>query len=233
MAASPFEALPPEIFEGINVLLSLRDLSNVRVVSCSMASKATQDRFASFVRSRSVELTRPALETMAALTAEGRIGCFIEDLTIAGVVYNTAGLQHQLQAGSKTTLGRGCEASGMLDDKPTEPATDAELSRATAALDTMQSKQADYDQLHEAGGDIVALLAGIFQNIAANTKRRGLASLSLWMSWSTARTLKPHSRPLTGWPGDLYGTWQNRRSTRSRVLSVRLCCRYKTSISLQ
>jgi hypothetical protein len=51
MAASPLQALPPEIFEGINVLLSLRDLSNVRLVSRSMASKATQDRFASFVRS--------------------------------------------------------------------------------------------------------------------------------------------------------------------------------------
>jgi hypothetical protein len=178
MAASPLQALPPEIFESINVLLSLRDLSNVRLVSRSMASKATQDRFASFVRSRSVELTRPTLETMAALTAEGRIGCLIQDLTLAGVVYNTAGLQHQLQVGTKTMLERGCEASGMLDES-TERPTETELARATAALNTMQSKQADYDQLHDVGGDVVALLAGIFQNIAANTKRHGLASLSL------------------------------------------------------
>lgn len=179
MAACPFEALPPEIFEIVNALLSLRDLCNVRLVSRSVASKATQDRFGSFVRSRSVELTRPALEILAALTAKGRVGCLVQDLTLAGVVYNTAGLQHQLQAGSKTTLGRGCEASGTLDNEPTEPATDAELARATAALDSMQPKQADYDQLHEAGGNVVALLAGIFRNLAANSKRRGLASLSL------------------------------------------------------
>jgi hypothetical protein len=121
MAASPpFEVLPPEIFETINVLLSLRDLCNIRLVSSSMASKATQDKFASFVRSRVVELTRPALETMAALTAEGSIGCFVEELTLAGVVYNTAGLQHQLQVGTRTMLGRGCEASGTLNE-PTEP----------------------------------------------------------------------------------------------------------------
>ena len=176
-AASPFEGLPPEIFEAINVLLSLRDLCHVRLMSRSMASKATQDRFGSFVRSRGVELTGPALETMAALTAKGRIACFIEDLTLAGVVYNTAGLQHQLQLGTKTMLERGCEGSGMLDE-PTEPGTEAELAQATAALNTMQSNQADYDQLHEAGGD-VALLAEVFQNLAANTKRHGLASLSL------------------------------------------------------
>ena len=97
MATSPIESLPPEIFEIINALLSLQDLCNVRLVSRSMASKATQDKFGSFVRSLSVELTRPALETLAALTAEGRIGCFVEDLTLTGVVYNTSGLQHQLQ----------------------------------------------------------------------------------------------------------------------------------------
>jgi hypothetical protein len=115
---------------------------------------------------------------MAALTAEGRIGCLVQDLTLAGVVYNTAGLQHQLQVGTKTMLERGCEASGMLDES-TERPTETELARATAALNTMQSKQADYDRLHDVGGDVVALLAGIFQNIAANTKRHGLASLSL------------------------------------------------------
>ena len=115
-AASPFEGLPPEIFEAINVLLSLRDLCHVRLMSRSMASKATQDRFGSFVRSRGVELTRPALETMAALTAKGRIACFVEELTLSGIVYNTAGLQHQLQLGTKTMLERGCEGSGMLDE---------------------------------------------------------------------------------------------------------------------
>ena len=177
MPVSPLEALPPEIFETINVHLGLRDLFNVRLASRSLASKATQDHFGSFVRSRRVELTRPALETMAALTAKGRIGCFVEEFTLAGVVYNTAGLQHQLQAGTKTMLGRGCEESGMLDE-PAEPGTEAELARATAALNTMQSKQADYDQLHKSGGD-VALLAEVFQNLAANTKRHGLVSLSL------------------------------------------------------
>lgn len=86
MALSPFENLPVELFEAINVHVSLQDLCNVRLASRSMALNATQSHFGSFLRSRCVEMTRPALETMADLTAKGRIGCFVEELTLAGVV---------------------------------------------------------------------------------------------------------------------------------------------------
>lgn len=114
---------------------------------------------------------------MADFTAKGRIGCFVEELTLAGVVYNTAGLQHQLQMGTKFMLGRRCEGSGMLDE-PSEPANAAELAHAAAELNTMRNKHADYEQLHASGSD-VALLTDVFNNFAANTKRRGLISLSI------------------------------------------------------
>lgn len=122
-------------------------------------------------------MTRPALETMADLTAKGRIGCFVEELTLAGVVYNTAGLHHQLQMGTKTMLGRGCEGSGMLDE-PKEQATAAELSHVATALDRMRETHVDYIQFHESGDD-VTLLTAVLENLASNTKRRGLASLKL------------------------------------------------------
>lgn len=177
MAVSPSESLPLEVFEAINVLVDLRDLCSVHLASRSMAALATGDHFGSFLRSRCVEMTRPALQIMADFTAQGRIGCFVEDLRLAGVVYNTAGLQQQLQMGTKFMLGRGCEGSGMLDE-PSEPANAAELAHAAAELNTMRDKYADYEQLHGSGSD-VALLTDVFNNLAANTERRGLISLSI------------------------------------------------------
>lgn len=86
MATSRFESLPVEVFEAINSLLDLRDLCNIRLVSRSMTLKVTQSYFGSLLRSRSVKMTRPALESMAELTANGRIGCFVENLTLTGVL---------------------------------------------------------------------------------------------------------------------------------------------------
>ncbi|KAF2164398.1 hypothetical protein M409DRAFT_25276 [Zasmidium cellare ATCC 36951] len=177
MAGSPLESLPVEVFEAINAFLDLRDLLNVRLVSRSAASKATQNRFGSFLHSRRVEMTRLALQFSADLTTASRIGCFIEELTLVGVVYNTAGLHQQLEKRTKAMVGRGCEGSGMLDE-PSEPGTAANLAHAAAELDNMRRKQADYYHFHESGRD-VTLLTSALKNLAANTKRQGLASLSI------------------------------------------------------
>lgn len=176
MALSPFESLPVEVFEAINTLLDLKDLCNIRLTSRTGASKATQDHFGSFLRSRRIELTRPALEVMAEMTGKGRVGSFVEELALVGIVFNTAGLDHQLQKGTKTMVRRGSEGSGVMD-KPTEAGTAKDLEHTAAELDQMRRLRDDYSQFHDSGA--VASLTGIFENLAANTKRRGLASLSI------------------------------------------------------
>lgn len=133
MAISLLENLPNEIFEAINVFLDLRDLNNVRRSSRAMALKATQNHFGSFLRCRSVETTRPALEAMADLTTSGRIGCFVEEITLVGVVYNTVGLQHQLDTGAGGLVGRGDEGGGLLNE-PTEVGTALELEHAAGMM---------------------------------------------------------------------------------------------------
>ncbi|PPJ57959.1 hypothetical protein CBER1_09419 [Cercospora berteroae] len=170
------EELPNEVFEAISASLDLRDLNNVRLVSRSMASKVTQNHYASFLRCKRVLVARDALELTAELTANEGIGCFVEELMLVGVVYNAAGLDHQLAKGTATMVGRGSEANGLLE-LPKEAGTPIELEHAARESQILQAKQADYHRMHGDGED-VALLTRIFRNLAANTKRRGLKCIS-------------------------------------------------------
>ncbi|WPB05189.1 uncharacterized protein RHO25_009839 [Cercospora beticola] len=113
---------------------------------------------------------------MAELTAKGRIGCFVEKLTLVGVVYNTALLEHQLAKTTRTSAKR-IDLARRIPYMPEQPCSEAELAHAAEELQLLRAKRADFASFHGAG-DAVKLLTRILLNLAARPQQPGLKRIS-------------------------------------------------------
>ncbi|GIZ44701.1 hypothetical protein CKM354_000789200 [Cercospora kikuchii] len=177
MPAPLLDELPSEVFEEINVQLQLYDLNILRLVSRRIAHLATQKHFGTFLRHKYVEITRPALEFMVELTTKGRIGCFVEQLTLVGVVYNTALLEHQLAKTTRTSVKR-IDLARRIPYMPEQPCSEAELAHAAEEIQLLRAKRAGFASFLGAG-DAVKLLTRILLNLAARPQQPGLKRISI------------------------------------------------------
>lgn len=152
------EKCPAEIIESIVKLLDVTDIGNLRQTNRCLCSKATQEHFKSYFRSKRVDITGQALQKLVGLTQPGWLGCETRNLTLVGIVNNTKGLEAFLKANRNR------------DQK--------KRSRAERDLEVLQQQRRDYQQLLESG-KIVRFLSETFENIAVNSVTGKLRSLSL------------------------------------------------------
>ncbi|KAE9365423.1 F-box domain protein [Stipitochalara longipes BDJ] len=87
--SSSLEDCPNEVIENIVVRLVLGDICNLRLVSRTLATKATQAHFKSFFLSKHVDVTESALRAFVEFTKSSSLGCLIQHLVLIGVVNNT------------------------------------------------------------------------------------------------------------------------------------------------
>ena len=182
------EDCPNEVIESIVLLLGLSDIRSLRLSSRTLATKATQDHFKSYFRSKHVDITDSALRSFVNITRPGRPGCFVQHLVLVGVVNNTKLLESILHEGEEEyeeedEVEEEDEAEDENaveeeeEEEEDEPKTEKQI-KAEQDLKILKQRQTDYEQLHESGTD-VSLLSEAFSNIVANSKTGKLLSLSL------------------------------------------------------
>ena len=156
---STIEQCPAETIDNIVSFLNLRDICNLRLTSRGLALRVFgAPSFGSHLEQRQVDVTERSLRAVAEATAKpGRLGCFISDLVLVGVVNNTKFLAEEVKY---TAEGTGRRAKAQQD------------------LGILTRRQTEYETLHASRGDIL-LLSQIFRNLMAHGRRRGLRSLSL------------------------------------------------------
>jgi hypothetical protein len=171
------EGCPNEAIECIVVHLGLIDIRSLRLSSRALGIKATEDHFKSYFHSKHVDITHSALSAFVDITGPGELGCFIQDLTLVGVVNNTKLLESMLREGEEEYEEEDEEEDEEGDeegdeeedeDMEYEPRTEEQI-KAELDLKILEDRQTDYEQLHESGTD-VSLLSEAFRNIVANSK---------------------------------------------------------------
>ncbi|GES66463.1 F-box domain protein [Aspergillus terreus] len=137
----------------------MRDICNLRLTSRDLALRVSAaPSLASHLAQRQVDMTERSLRAAVETTAKpGRLGCFIDDLVLVGVVNNTKFLTQQVKHAAEST----------------GPRTEAQHN-----LEILTRRQTEYDTWHASRGDVL-LLSQIFRNLMAHGRRRGLSSLSL------------------------------------------------------
>ena len=162
------EDLPVEIIELAVSLLSLSDVCSVRLVSRQLAVKASEGCFLTSCASKHVDISNTCLQTFVHMTQPGGIGCVLRDLTVVGVAIITHDLQFLLRKKKCPVIKYPGE---HLD------CTREELD-ARRELRALKQREVEHGIFAASGLD-TALLEEGFRNLAANSKTRGLRSLSL------------------------------------------------------
>ncbi|KAJ5200770.1 hypothetical protein N7491_008424 [Penicillium cf. griseofulvum] len=156
---STIEQCPAETIDSIVSFLNLRDICNLRLTSRGLALRVSvAPSLGSYLEQRQVDVTERSLRAVAEATAKpGRLGCFIDDLVLVGVVNNTKFLTQEVKYAAEDTGQR---------------------AKAQQDLGILTRRQTEYETLHASRGDVL-LLSQIFRNLMAHGRRRGLRSLSL------------------------------------------------------
>ncbi|KAL4948284.1 hypothetical protein BDW69DRAFT_189415 [Aspergillus filifer] len=146
---------PAEIIDIILSFLNLSDICAFRLTSRHLAYKVCSAPSLGFhLQQRHVDITEHSLRALANATAKPyRLGCFIQDLVLVGVVNNTK----------------------LLARETRNQATDAKAQQDLAVL---TKRQKGYETMRASGYD-VRLLSQIFRNLIARGRYRSLRSLSL------------------------------------------------------
>ena len=161
--APALDDCPPELIESINTYLAATDIGSLRLVNRTLMGKATQDRFKSYFRTKTIQLSRASLKRFVEATAAGRLVGLVEDLTLTGIVVNKLQLQAKLRGQERANI------EGTLSD----PFADAE-----DRLRGLLAVEADLNNLQVHGLDL-QLLVQSFRNIRKNGKTGSLKRLSL------------------------------------------------------
>ncbi|CAI7644350.1 unnamed protein product [Penicillium glandicola] len=156
---SAIEQCPAQTIDNIVSFLNLRDICNLRLTSRGLALMVSAaPSLGSHLEQRQVDVTECSLRAVAEATAKpGRLGCFIDDLVLVGVVNNTKFLTEEVKYSAEEI---GQRAKVQQD------------------LEILTRRQTEYETLHASRGDVL-LLSQIFRNLTAHGRRRGLRSLSL------------------------------------------------------
>ncbi|KAL4796924.1 hypothetical protein BDV19DRAFT_360068 [Aspergillus venezuelensis] len=152
---STFEKCPAEIVDIILSFLDLRDICAFRLTSRGLAYRVSSaPSLGLHLQQRHVDITEHSLRALANATAKpGQLGCFIQDLTLVGVVNNTKFLAREIR----------------------DQHTKAEAQQDLAIL---TKRHKEYENMHASGFD-VRLLGQTFRNLIAHSRHGSLRSLSL------------------------------------------------------
>lgn len=164
-----FEDCPNEVIGDIIALLEFDDICSLRRTCKSLAYKTTQNRFKSFFRSKHVDLTQSALVEFVYVTQVGRLGTLVENLTLVGIVNNTAELE---------SIVREWMSPKSVNSNVKFEEQNAEMAKNKQDLDILRQRQAEQGRLYESGRAL-SLLRDAFCNIATNSKTGKLPKLSL------------------------------------------------------
>lgn len=172
MAVASLESLPNEIFEHIVQHLTFHDICTIRLTSQSLSSKAVQDTYRSFFLKKQVDLREESLESFVqATTSRNRVGCFVENLSLIGLAYNSESLQRTIEN------GRPLRKAGS-SRFPAPVYTPEELENLTNDLALLKRRRNEDEDLRKEGTD-ATLLRKAFSNIAASKGSTPLKRLSL------------------------------------------------------
>lgn len=121
---STIEQCPAETIDNIVSFLNLRDICNLRLTSRGLALRVSvAPSLGSYLEQRQVDVTERSLRAVAEATAKpGRLGCFIDDLVLVGVVNNTKFLTQEVKYAAEGT-GQRAKAQqdfGILTRRQTE-----------------------------------------------------------------------------------------------------------------
>ncbi|KAM0722501.1 hypothetical protein Q7P37_001942 [Cladosporium fusiforme] len=157
--------LPPELTERIVVLLPLSDISSLRLTNKSLALKTAQKHLKAIFRTKRVELTEQQLRLFVAVTANGGLGCLLQDLTIVAPVYNALGLAARLK--EKTIRFAKLEENGRFCGMAWKHLTAEELRQTRLDMVALQQRHAEQRDFQHRQED-VRLLSQALSNLAAH-----------------------------------------------------------------
>ena len=183
MMAPNLSACPNEVIESIVVLLDLSSICNLRLSSQILAAKATQDHFKSYFHSKHVNITGSELRAFVDITRRGRLGCYVKNVVLFGVVNNTMLLESilreaQYECEEEAQEDEDREKNGVEDDGENyEPRTRRQI-KAAQDLKILQQRRTDDEQLNQSG-EYVSLLSAAFRNLITNSQTGKLMALSL------------------------------------------------------
>jgi hypothetical protein len=100
MAVLTLEGLANEVFEEIVQYLDLQSILNLRLVNVTIANKASQPTFRSFLQTRYVNITKTSVERFVrSTTAANPFRHIMENIVVRGVGYYYYALRHCAEAG--------------------------------------------------------------------------------------------------------------------------------------
>jgi hypothetical protein len=155
--------LPPELIERVVVLLTLSDISSLRLTNRCLASKSAQRHLKASFRAKTVELTEQRLRLFVAVTASGSLGCLIQDLTLIAPVYNTLELTARIE--EKTAKIAELDENGRFRRMGRKDLTAEAMRQTELDLVVLQHRLDEQLDLERRQRD-VELLRQAFSNLA-------------------------------------------------------------------
>lgn len=172
--------LPAELIENVVICLTLNEICALRLANRSLASKASQDHFRAFYRSKRIDIDERGLKDFVVCTANAGMGCLVDDFTLTGLVYNTIFIKNQLRPGdvrikSQISEGGATSIQTSIGWRPFEEAEREALRRQLNILQRRQKAQLHFLQSEDAQ----RLLRKAFRNIKRGRTSSTPLSLTL------------------------------------------------------
>jgi hypothetical protein len=159
------QGLPPELTERIIVLLPLPDICSLRLTNRNLASNTTQKHFKTSFRTKRVQITEQQLSSFVAVTANGGLGCLLQDLTLIAPVYNTSGLTSRIK--NKIASFAKLDTNRQYCGSTVRSLSKQEARRARLDLADLQERlAAQLDMIHHRRD--VGLLSQALSNLVAH-----------------------------------------------------------------
>jgi hypothetical protein len=174
MSSNRLDELPPELCAMVVDYLDLPSIRNLRLVSRALEHNATQDRFRSFFKFKHDDLDREGLEKFGWMTCNSELGRLLEDLTLVGIVHDTAYLTKIVEAGVRVVKSRD---AGEITAPELNAVTAEDVAKAAQDLDVLERRQAAYSEFHQSGRSATFLMEAL-QHIAKRN-RSGLQKLTI------------------------------------------------------
>ncbi|KAI5359823.1 hypothetical protein Slin15195_G116840 [Septoria linicola] len=168
--------LPAELVENIVHCMTLHEICALRLANRSIASKASQDHFRSFYRSKRVDIDERGLKDFVVVTANAGMGCLIDDFTLTGLVYNSLSISSQLRSGNMRQTTEVSDGGHIKTGW--RSSTEEERNALQRQLNTLQRRQEA--QLHFLQSeDAQRLLVKAFRNIVKGRSPHKQLSVTL------------------------------------------------------
>ena len=225
MSAS-FESLPVEMTENIVECLSLQDIKSLRLTCHAIHTKASQGRLRSFYATKEINLREPDLNEFASYMSPERLPCWLENLTVNGVLYVTKGLEKILRLGAKPRdlTDPMCIARRNERRLHNRLALGAgELAETELKLRAMKRLRCDQEAEQQKGYDLHSLIR-LFKNLQKYGKTGRLKTITLKVV--VYRDTTSRLEPKDG------GDWRPIWDTAIRTYSITLSALHRSGMQI-